>query len=72
MIEAVISYIGLPLQFPETAPSQDELLESEDGPLRLSGFLIRRYADKITSSSNNGLNEIRLHSIFEAPCRAAR
>jgi hypothetical protein len=26
-----------------------------------SGFLIRRYVDKITLSSNNGLNEIRLH-----------
>jgi xanthine permease XanP len=61
VIEAVISYVGLPLQFPTAAPTQDELLESDDGPLRLSGFLVRRYADKITSASNNGLNEIKLH-----------
>lgn len=61
VIDAVLTYIGLPLQFPETAPSRDEILEAEDGPQRLSGFLIRRYADQIKSTSNNGLNEIRLH-----------
>jgi len=61
VIDAVISYIGLPLQFPETAPSQQEILESDDGALRLSGFLVRRYTDKIASASNNGLNEVKLH-----------
>jgi NCS2 family nucleobase:cation symporter-2 len=57
----VLTYIGLPLQFPDTAPSRDEILETDDGAQRLSGFLIRRYADQIKSTSNNGLNEIRLH-----------
>src|SRR6185436_16773078 len=61
VIDAVLSYVGLPLAFPATAPSQDEILETEDGAQRLSGFLIRRYADQIKSSSHNGLNEIRLH-----------
>ncbi len=58
---AVVSHIGLPLQFPDAAPSQDELLESDDGALRLAGFLIRRYADKITVSGTGGTNEIKLH-----------
>jgi xanthine permease XanP len=61
VIDAVISYVGLPLQFPDVAPSQEELLASDDGALRLSGFLVRRYADKITTSSSNGLNEVRVH-----------
>jgi NCS2 family nucleobase:cation symporter-2 len=61
VIDAVISYIGLPLQFPDVAPSQDELLESDDGALRLAGFLIRRYADKVTVSGTGGTNEIKLH-----------
>jgi NCS2 family nucleobase:cation symporter-2 len=60
VIDVLISYIGLPLQFPEEAPAKDDILE-DDGAMRLSGFLIRRYADKITSSGRNGLNEIKLH-----------
>ena len=56
-----LSYVGLPLQFPEQAPSGDEILEAADGAMRLSGFLIRRYADKIAFSSENGLNRISLH-----------
>ena len=61
VIDARVEYVGLPLQFPEQAPSGDEILEAEDGAMRLSGFLVRRYADKITFSSENGLNRIRLH-----------
>jgi len=60
-IDARMSYVGLPLQFPDSAPSRDEILESDDGALRFSGFLIRRYADKIVATSVNGLNEVRLH-----------
>jgi NCS2 family nucleobase:cation symporter-2 len=61
MIEAAVSYVGLPLQFPKTAPSKEEILESEDGALRLSGFLIWRYADKIAVSESNGVQTIKLH-----------
>jgi xanthine permease XanP len=60
VIDACLSYVGLPLQFPTSAPSHDEILASDHGAQCLSGFLIRRYADKITASANNGLNEIRL------------
>jgi len=60
VIEAVVSYVGLPLQFPDAAPSQEELLESDDGALRLAGFLIRRYADKITIAGSGGTNEIKM------------
>jgi NCS2 family nucleobase:cation symporter-2 len=61
VIEAVIRYVGLPLQFPSAAPSPEELLQAGDAPLRLSGFLIRRHADKVISASSNGVSEIKLH-----------
>jgi len=61
VIDAVVSYVGLPLQFPAQAPSSDEIIESDDGAMRLSGFLVRRYADKITSTTRKGLNEVKLH-----------
>jgi len=60
-IEAEVRYSGLPLQFPKTAPSKEEILESDEGALRLSGFLIWRYADRITVSEDGGLQTIKLH-----------
>jgi NCS2 family nucleobase:cation symporter-2 len=61
VIEAVIRYPGLPLQFPTAAPAPEELLKADDAPLRLSGFLIQRHADKVTSARSDGLSEIKLH-----------
>jgi len=60
VIEARLAYVGLPLQFPTSAPSHDEIAESEEGAQRLAGFLIRRHADKIETGGRGGMNEVRL------------
>ncbi len=60
VIEARLAYVGLPLQFPASAPSHDEIAESEEGAQRLAGFLIRRYTDKIETGGGGGMNEVRL------------
>ncbi len=48
VIDAVVSYSGAPLKFPEQPPAKKEILEAEDGHRRLAGLLIRRDADRIT------------------------
>jgi xanthine permease XanP len=53
-IEAKLAYNGVPLDLPEWPPSQDELLESDDGPRRLSGYLVRRQADRTKVTSDHG------------------
>jgi xanthine permease XanP len=54
IIDAVITYAGAALEFPDQAPSHEQILETEDGHRRLAGFLIRRHADRIESSARNG------------------
>jgi NCS2 family nucleobase:cation symporter-2 len=62
IIDAVITYTGAPLEFPDHAPAPEEILETEDGHRRLAGFLVRRFADRMGSSAKTGApTVIRLH-----------
>ena len=62
IIDAVITYTGAPLEFPDHAPAPEEILETEDGHRRLAGFLVRRYADRMESSAKTGAPTVlRLH-----------
>ena len=61
VIDAVITYNGATLEFPDQPPTKEEILETEDGHRRLAGFLIRRYADRIDSSRIGGGTVLRLH-----------
>jgi xanthine permease XanP len=56
-----LAYSGRMMEFSAVRPSQDELLEDDAAFLRLSGFIIRQYADKIKTTSSDGVCQIRLH-----------
>jgi xanthine permease XanP len=60
-IDAKLNYSGIPLELPEWPPSQDELLESADGPRRLSGYLVRRQADRARSATEHGATVLNLN-----------
>jgi xanthine permease XanP len=60
-IDAELSYEGLAVELPDRPPSQDELLETESGPRMLSGFLIRRQADRAHSIVERGATVLKLH-----------
>jgi NCS2 family nucleobase:cation symporter-2 len=60
VIQAVVAYVGTPLVFPTHAPTRDEILEADDGQQRLAGFLVRRYADSVTTTARDSLNAVRL------------
>ncbi|HET7882581.1 MAG TPA: solute carrier family 23 protein [Acetobacteraceae bacterium] len=60
VIQAVVAYVGIPLVFPTHAPTRDEILEADDGQQRLAGFLVRRYADSVTTTARDSLNSVRL------------
>jgi len=60
-IDAKLTYAGLPMELPDWAPSQDELLETEDGPRRLAGFMVRRQADRAQSTIEHGATVLNLH-----------
>lgn len=55
-----VRYEGQELQLSETRPHADDILEDEDALARLSGFLVRQYADSTRSDFADGSCKIRL------------
>jgi NCS2 family nucleobase:cation symporter-2 len=58
-----IYYDGDLMEFPKTRPTEEELLTDDMAFVRLSGYLLTRYADRISSDSKNG--RCHVHFNFE-------
>jgi NCS2 family nucleobase:cation symporter-2 len=56
-----LTYAGEPLDFPDRRPSEQEIIESEDGSRRLAGFMLRRNADSVRSENRNGQIRVLFH-----------
>jgi NCS2 family nucleobase:cation symporter-2 len=56
-----VSYVGPPLELPEKRPTNEEIMESEDGHLKLAGFMLRRQADRVRASHNAGRSTVLFH-----------
>jgi xanthine permease XanP len=52
ILDAAVSYEGTPLPLPEKRPGEDEILSDPSAFLRLGGFLIRGYPDRVSSVSS--------------------
>ena len=55
------TYTGAPMRFPNTRPTEQEILESADGMSRLAGFMLRHNADRIRSESRGTSAHIWFH-----------
>ncbi len=53
-----VSYRGPLLELPEARPTNDEIMETEEGHRRLAGFMLRRYADRVSSTHKAGLSTV--------------
>jgi xanthine permease XanP len=62
-LDVDIHYKGDLMELPSVRPDPHLLLTEEGAPLRLSGFLIRSYADKVTTEKRDGDAYIRIHFI---------
>jgi hypothetical protein len=51
------------MELPSVRPYPHLLLTEEGAPLRLSGFLIRSWADKVTTEKKEGDSYIRINFI---------
>jgi xanthine permease XanP len=56
-----ISYTGSPIPFPDARPSADNLTADEDFQKNLSGFMIKKYADRVTTKTKNGSCTVKLN-----------
>ena len=60
-LDVEMTYTGVPMVFPDIKPSEEEILISPEGNVKLSLFLVHWYADKVDSHCKNGLCRIKLH-----------
>jgi NCS2 family nucleobase:cation symporter-2 len=56
-----VSYVGPPLELPEKRPTNEEIMDSEDGQRKLAGFMLRRHADRVRASHNAGRSTVLFH-----------
>ncbi len=56
-----VMYSGPPLELPEKRPTNEEIMESEEGQRRLAGFMLRRYADRVHATHQAGRSTILFH-----------
>jgi len=59
-LDAEIEYQGVPLEISQSAPSI-EALETDQGILALSTFMIRQYTDRVRVRNRNGVCSVLLH-----------
>jgi NCS2 family nucleobase:cation symporter-2 len=62
-LDVDIRYKGELMELPSVRPDPHLLLTEEGAPLRLSGFLIRSFADKVTTEKKEGDSTIRINFI---------
>lgn len=56
-----VMYSGPPLELPEKRPTNEEIIESEEGQRRLAGFMLRRFADRVAATHKGGRSTILFH-----------
>ncbi|MGH8634818.1 MAG: hypothetical protein ACRET7_11890, partial [Burkholderiales bacterium] len=56
-----VTYMGPALELPEKRPSNEEIIESEEGQRKLAGFMLRRYADRVAATHRGGRSTILFH-----------
>lgn len=53
-VDIRVHYDGAPLALPETRPTDEEILETDDGHHRLAGYLLRQLADRVRTVHRGG------------------
>lgn len=60
-LDLQVSYEGADLELPHQRPTVDEIVDSEDGERRLAGFLLRTFADRVTSRRSGPRASVAFH-----------
>lgn len=60
-LDVLVSYAGPPLELPDKRPSNDEIMETDEGQRRLAGFMLRRHADRVAATHKAGRSTLQFH-----------
>jgi len=56
-----IRYRGTLLEIPKTRPSKDAIAEDEKGMACLAGYMLHRYADKVSTQQKGDVSHVFIH-----------
>jgi len=60
-LDVRLSYEGPALELPEQRPTNEEIIESEDGMRRLAGYMLRQFADRVNAQHRDGRSTLHFH-----------
>ena len=60
-LDVRLAYEGDALKFPDQRPTDEEIIETEDGARRLAGFILRHNADRIRPEVKDGRASVMFH-----------
>jgi xanthine permease XanP len=60
-LDVRVVYQGHPPPLPDRRPTNDEIMESEQGARMLAGFMLRRNADRVRADMHNGMARVHFH-----------
>ena len=60
-LDVRVVYRGEPPPLPDRRPSNEEIMESEQGARLLAGFMLRRNADRVRADMHNGMARVHFH-----------
>ena len=60
-LDVRLAYEGDALEFPDRRPTEQEIIETEEGARRLAGFMLRHNADRIRSEVKEGRAHVLFH-----------
>jgi NCS2 family nucleobase:cation symporter-2 len=56
-----VNYTGPLLELPERRPTNEEIMETEEGHRRLAGYMLRRFADRVSATHKSGHSTVTFH-----------
>src|SRR5262249_13767554 len=60
-LDVLVEYDGPPVELPRQRPTDDEIIESNEGQRKLAGFMLRRHADRVAATYKTGRSTILFH-----------
>ena len=60
-LNILVTYKGDPMEFPASPPTEDELMLDKSSLARMSGFMIRFMAEKVTATVHSNLCKVSIH-----------
>ena len=60
-LDVQLAYTGVQFPVVKNRPTAEEIIDDDDGAHRLSAYLLQSYANRVNSSSREGICTVRLH-----------